>query len=1003
MKLIENKLLKHLFLPIFLLPFFAQAQFWQGGAIQRETSTDSLRYLYGSIIRPFLSRAQSDARYSPISGSTNYIRNQNGSNLSAQTAKFWVSDTIKTSKLFIANLTTAGSRSILYSGQNASDNTSTSTEIRLYSGTGTTPTFALNNVKTNDNSTSGSTGNTRTFITTYYDGAQTEVARWDRLGMTLPLGITTGNGPIVWSNDNSYDIGASGMARPRTGYFGTSVVAPLFSGTATNATNVGITDDNSTNATMYPAWVTANTGNLPIKVSSTGMSFNPSTGVLSTKGGFTSTQTSGAALTATSGTTGALYNMISNTGGSFSLGANNSTGTTLATTGNYATVLTTNNTTDLVLGTNQSTRLTINGSTGVTSLNANLAMSSNSITMTGSLAATGERVTKGWFTDVESTNMYTVGGTSLSSTFAPIASPTFTGTVSSPITRLTNVSGVAGGTDSLLSKNATTNVITKIPANYYQVSGAANTGTLTFGTHLTSGGSSYTGASNVTITSDATNANTASTIVARDGSGNFTAGTITADLSGNATTATTATNATNTAITDDNSTNATMYPTWVTANTGNLPQKVSSTGITWNPSSALLSITGGISYGLGSTITGGAASHTFNNSGYHSGEFTNTNSTGLGIVVQGGSTFSTGRDALEIKSYSSSAIANFYSDGVHIRVPSLVQYSPDATTDYYTTAIEGDGGWSLSNNTYGTILFMPDREDVTFNVNPNMIVGGGLTVGGTIGTANIVGGAGNMTIQSGTGASRTMTFQTTTSGSIPTTALTLGADQSATFAGGASGITTLGLSGTITSSVGNSGTPLLANTATTGFQHINLVNTGANASFGIDRSTGGALAAGSSAYAVVVSNSSNAPTEFGTNGNIRLSISGAGGVKFNIYGAGTLTTDASGNITATSDTTLKTQIVKFTKGLSALKGVSPISYHWSSESGMDTKNTYSGFSAQNIKRNIPEAVGKMANGKLTIDERPIIATMVNAINELKAIVDAQAKIISDLKKNNNLK
>jgi hypothetical protein len=44
---------------------------------------------------------------------------------------------------------------------------------------------------------------------------------------------------------------------------------------------------------------------------------------------------------------------------------------------------------------------------------------------------------------------------------------------------------------------------------------------------------------NPTITSNATNANTASTIVARDASGNFSAGTITAALTGNASTATT--------------------------------------------------------------------------------------------------------------------------------------------------------------------------------------------------------------------------------------------------------------------------------------------------------------------------------------------------------------------------------------------------------------------------------------------------------------------------------
>ena len=50
---------------------------------------------------------------------------------------------------------------------------------------------------------------------------------------------------------------------------------------ATNATNVNVTDDNATNAVMYPVWVTTNTGNLPVKVSSTGMTWNPSTGTFS--------------------------------------------------------------------------------------------------------------------------------------------------------------------------------------------------------------------------------------------------------------------------------------------------------------------------------------------------------------------------------------------------------------------------------------------------------------------------------------------------------------------------------------------------------------------------------------------------------------------------------------------------------------------------------------------------------------------------------------------------
>jgi hypothetical protein len=76
-----------------------------------------------------------------------------------------------------------------------------------------------------------------------------------------------------------------------------------------------------------------------------------------------------------------------------------------------------------------------------------------------------------------------------------------------------------------------------------------NNGTLTLavsGTGL-SGSATFTadqsGNSTFTVTSNATNANTSGAIVARDGSGNFSAGTITAALSGNASTATTLQNA----------------------------------------------------------------------------------------------------------------------------------------------------------------------------------------------------------------------------------------------------------------------------------------------------------------------------------------------------------------------------------------------------------------------------------------------------------------------------
>ena len=55
---------------------------------------------------------------------------------------------------------------------------------------------------------------------------------------------------------------------------------------STPATQTVITNDVTTNASMYPTWVTANTGNLPSYVSSTKYSFNPSTGILTASGGF---------------------------------------------------------------------------------------------------------------------------------------------------------------------------------------------------------------------------------------------------------------------------------------------------------------------------------------------------------------------------------------------------------------------------------------------------------------------------------------------------------------------------------------------------------------------------------------------------------------------------------------------------------------------------------------------------------------------------------------------
>jgi len=52
---------------------------------------------------------------------------------------------------------------------------------------------------------------------------------------------------------------------------------------------------------------------------------------------------------------------------------------------------------------------------------ANLTYDDSNLLFSGDIGSTGSRITKGWFASAESDNMYTVGGTSLSSTFSPIA------------------------------------------------------------------------------------------------------------------------------------------------------------------------------------------------------------------------------------------------------------------------------------------------------------------------------------------------------------------------------------------------------------------------------------------------------------------------------------------------------------------------------------------------------------------------------------------------------
>lgn len=117
-------------------------------------------------------------------------------------------------------------------------------------------------------------------------------------------------------------------------------------------------------------------------------------------------------------------------------------------------------------------------------------------------------------------------------------------------------------------------------------------------------------------------------------------------------------------------------------------------------------------------------------------------------------------------------------------------------------------------------------------------------------------------------------------------------------------------------------------------------------------------------------------------------VTSATGMRFSGYGAGALATDASGNVTATSDARYKTGIRAFTRGLAEVLALKPVTYKWTKESGLETEHEYSGFVAQDVQKVVPEAVFDAVDGTLSFSDRPITASLVNAIKELTARLTA---------------
>jgi hypothetical protein len=109
-------------------------------------------------------------------------------------------------------------------------------------------------------------------------------------------------------------------------------------------------------------------------------------------------------------------------------------------------------------------------------------------------------------------------------------------------------------------------------------------------------------------------------------------------------------------------------------------------------------------------------------------------------------------------------------------------------------------------------------------------------------------------------------------------------------------------------------------------------------------------------------------------------------------------------LTGTSDSRLKNIDAPFTRGIEAIMALHPALFHWNPEgqkiTGFPASLQQAGFIAQDVQKAIPEAVGIEPHDGvdyLNLNDRPIVAALVNAVQEQQKEIEELKSEISALK------
>ncbi len=108
-----------------------------------------------------------------------------------------------------------------------------------------------------------------------------------------------------------------------------------------------------------------------------------------------------------------------------------------------------------------------------------------------------------------------------------------------------------------------------------------------------------------------------------------------------------------------------------------------------------------------------------------------------------------------------------------------------------------------------------------------------------------------------------------------------------------------------------------------------------------------------------------------------------------------------------SDSVLKKNVTPFKYGLKAIRNLNPVTYEYNGIGGFDTTGHYIGLIAQNLQRNVPNAVRSSLITKDTINhdtatvlsiyEEGVLYTAVNAIKQLDSTVTSKSTTIDSLR------